>query len=109
MLEVLIPACTSVVVALVPVSGDADLYVGWNSLVDPSSSEYYEASQGYGSGPEYSVLCCDTSQAQPFASGTPLYLNVNSYTASSWTLHVFDMNAPIPIEPLYPFGALPLS
>jgi hypothetical protein len=104
--EVLVPACRSVVVAVVPSAGDVDLYVGWHNVTHPSPNGYFEASVRYGSLPEYVVLCCGSYTGRGFPSGLPIYLNVRAYTNSSWTLHVYDMSAPIPIEPLYPFGTL---
>jgi hypothetical protein len=108
LVEVLLPSCRSVAIALVPSSGDVDLYVGWDTLVYPSGEGgFYAASYQQYSGPEYVMLCCGTYTAQPFMSGRPIYLNIQAATNSSWTLHVYDMSAPIPVEPLYLFGTPP--
>lgn len=56
LVEVLVPACTSVAVAVVPLQGDVDLYVGYYNLTYPSSNGYYASSTRYGSGPEYEAL-----------------------------------------------------
>jgi len=106
LIEVLVPACTSMAVALVPLQGDADIYVGWDNLTYPSANGFYDASFHYGSGPDYVILCCNTMQAKPYPSGTPIYLNVVAHTNSTWTLYIFDMSYPIPIEPIYPYGTV---
>jgi hypothetical protein len=87
-LEVLVPPCKSLGIALVMSSGDADIYATNDPTRLPSPAQSYWQSYQRGGLTEYLFLCCRTSGYNPFEHG-PLFLNIPAITNVTFTLHVY--------------------
>ncbi|ELR11591.1 uncharacterized protein ACA1_258530 [Acanthamoeba castellanii str. Neff] len=87
-LEVLVPPCTSLAIALVMSSGDADIYATNDAALLPSPSQSYWQSHQRGGLTELLFLCCRQSGYNPFMNG-PLFLNIPAITNVTFSLYVY--------------------
>ena len=87
-LEVLVPPCTSLAIALVMSSGDADIYATNDAALLPSPAQSYWQSHQRGGLTELLFLCCRQSGYNPFMNG-PLFLNIPAITNVTFSLYVY--------------------
>lgn len=102
-LEVLVPPCTSLAIALVMSSGDADIYATNDAALLPSPAQSYWQSHQAGGLTELLFLCCRQSGYNPFMNG-PLFLNIPAITNVTFSLYVYDLDAPLPLQQFYVYG-----
>jgi hypothetical protein len=90
-LEVLVPPCTSLAIALVMSSGDADIYATNDAALLPSPAQSYWQSHQAGGLTELLFLCCRQSGYNPFMNG-PLFLNIPAITNVTFSLYVYGIS-----------------